>query len=57
MFQELDKQKRCRLYQQFLVKDFTKKIAIDIVIKNSKDVLSLTYDLQDKKKNILFVYT
>ena len=28
----------------------------DIVIKNAQDVLSLTYDLRDKKKNISFVY-
>ena len=28
----------------------------EIIIKNAKDVLSLSYDLRDKKRNILFVY-
>ncbi|MEK6646656.1 MAG: DNA repair protein RadC, partial [Candidatus Firestonebacteria bacterium] len=38
----------------FLVKRFYEENrTIDIVIKNSKDVLSLTYDLQDKKKEYL----
>jgi len=28
----------------------------EIIIKNSQDVLSLTYDLRDKKRNTWFVY-
>lgn len=28
----------------------------EIIIRNAKDVLSLSYDLRDKKRNILFVY-
>ena len=51
----LVRQKHCKLHQQFLwLKGFTRmKKTNEVIIENSQSVVSLTYDLRDKKKEYL----